>query len=84
MSKRTDLRRAMLDGNQPPAPKESQSQPGRAGTVLIGGHFEPAVRKQLKGIALEQDRTAQDVLAEALNDMFAKNGKPEIAPLDDR
>ncbi len=34
----------------------------------------PAVRKQLKQIALEEDRTVQDCLAEALNELFAAEG----------
>ena len=81
MSKRADLRAAMTTGDQPAEIEQVKpSQPGRAGTVLVAGHFDPAVRRQLKGIALDQDRTVQDLLAEALNDLFAKYSKPEIAP----
>ena len=29
---------------------------------------------------VENDTTVQNLLAEALNDLFAKYGKPEIAP----
>ena len=83
MAKTPDLGSAMEKANRPAAaiepPKESPGQPGRAGKVLIGGHFEPAVRKQLKGIAVEKETTVQDLLAEALNDLFAKHRKPEIA-----
>jgi len=32
-------------------------------------------------LAADRDTTIQDLLAEALNDLFAKYGKPEIAPL---
>ena len=39
-------------------------------------------KKQLRLLAAEQNTTIQALLAEALNDFFAKNGKPEIAPLD--
>ena len=84
MAKTPDLGSAMEKANRPAAATEPAEgiprQPGRAGTVLIGGHFEPAVRKQLKGIAVEKETTVQNLLAEALNDLFAKNGKPEIAP----
>ncbi|MBD2341967.1 hypothetical protein H6G64_34105 [Calothrix sp. FACHB-156] len=45
----------------------------------IAGHFDPAVSKQLKQLALEQDTTVQALLAEALNDLFEKYGKKAIA-----
>jgi hypothetical protein len=32
-------------------------------------------------LAVEQGRTNEDMIAEALNDLFAKYGKAEIAPL---
>ena len=54
--------------------------PSRAGTVPITGHFPRAVRDQLKILAIEQGKTVQSLQAEALNDLFAKYKKPEIAP----
>jgi hypothetical protein len=39
------------------------------------------VRAQLKIVAAEQRRDIQDLLAEALNLIFVKYGKPEIAPV---
>ena len=82
MTRRPDLCEAMMESTR----MESESPPAeivkeesaRYGNVLIGGHFDPAVRKQLKTINLDQDKTVQTLLAEALNDLFAKNGKPEI------
>ncbi len=53
---------------------------GRKDVVMIAGHFPPEVRKQLHQIALDQDTTAQRLLGEALNMLFARHGKPEIAP----
>ena len=35
-------------------------------------------------VAAEQDTTIQKLLAEALNDLFAKKGRPEIAPLEEK
>lgn len=35
--------------------------------------------KQLKLLAIERDRTAHDLLIEAVNDLFRKHGKPPIA-----
>lgn len=57
-----------------PAPK-----PGRAATKLIGGHFAPEVSMQLRIIAAEDGTTIQNLLAEALDDLFVKKGKARIA-----
>ena len=54
----------------------------RAGKRQIAAYFQPAVKKQLKLLTVENDSTVQGLLAEALNDLFAKYGKPEIAPTD--
>ena len=56
-------------------------RPGRAGKSNVTGYFPPAVKRQLRILAAEQGTTIQDLLGEALNDLFAKHGKPEIAPL---
>ena len=57
-------------------------QPGRAGTKPITVHFPEDVRSQLKLVALERRTTLHNLMAEALNDLFAKYGKPEIAPTE--
>lgn len=57
-------------------------RPGREGKSNVTGYFPPEVKKQLRLLAAEHDTTIQNLLAEALNDLFAKNGKPEIAPLE--
>ena len=64
-----------------PAPRPRSVQPpSRTGKKAVVGHFDPAVSKQLKQILLDEDRhSLQDLLAEALNDLFAKYGKPTIA-----
>lgn len=91
MAKRaTDLRQAMLqgartgvpgDGAAAEPPERAASRPGREGKTNITGYFPPAVKKQLRLLAAERETTIQNLLAEALNDFFAKHGKPEIAPL---
>jgi hypothetical protein len=53
--------------------------PSREGTVQIAAFFPEDVRTQLKVLAAEQRRDIQDMLAEALNLIFVKYGKPEIA-----
>jgi hypothetical protein len=77
---------------QPPAGRVSTSTarpvitpktvaPSRSGRVLIGGHFAPEVQTALKIIAAEERTTIQALLAEAINTVFAKRHKPEIAEI---
>ena len=37
---------------------------------------------QLRALAVERKTTVQNLMAEALNDLFAKYGKPEVAPVE--
>lgn len=53
--------------------------PSRLGKKTVAGHFDPAVSRQLRAIALEHDSTVQELLSEALNGLFEKYGKPPIA-----
>jgi len=54
----------------------------------LTGYFPPAVKHQLMQLSLDRRQstggkvTIQDLMAEALNDLFAKSGKPEIAPVN--
>jgi hypothetical protein len=43
-------------------------------------HFPEEVRRQLKAMAGEQGRDVADMVAEALNLLFAKYRRPELAP----
>lgn len=53
--------------------------PSRTGKKIVSGHFDPAVTRQLKQLALDRESTVQNLLAEALNDLFAKHSKRRIA-----
>jgi hypothetical protein len=53
--------------------------PSRSGKRQVTLWFDPAVVKQLKQIALDEDTTIQALGAEAFNDLFAKRRKPRIA-----
>ena len=77
-----DLREAMLGSRrQVASPKQAQKPgPGRAGKSNVTGYFDPEVKRQLRIMAAEHDCTIQDLVAEALNELFAKHGRPEIAP----
>ncbi len=58
--------------------------PSRAGKRQVAAYFPVPVQKQLKLLTVENDTTVQNLLAEALNDLFAKYGKPEIAPAEQK
>lgn len=55
--------------------------PSRSGRVLIGGHFAPEVQTALKIIAAQERTTVQALLEEAIDTVFAKRHKPEIAAI---
>lgn len=59
--------------------KSQPAPPGRAGKKMISAHFDPAVARQLKQLALDRETTLQNLMAEALNDLFAKHGRQRIA-----
>lgn len=63
--------------------EESQAghevQPSRQGKKGIIGYFDPAVSKQLRQIALDEESSVQELLREAINDLFQKRGKASIA-----
>jgi len=62
-------------------PTKANNPPSRTGRVLVGAHFAPEVQTALKIIAAEERTTMQALLAEAINAVFAKRHKPEIAEI---
>ena len=72
---------ARVRANDPQEGKGPHFRPGRDGKSNVTGYFPSEVKKQLRILAAERSTTIQDLLAEALNDLFAKNGKPEIVPM---
>jgi len=93
MSKRVDLVSALKNASgktqsknispdsKPSLIKESPpgTPPSRQGKKAITGFFDPVVSRQLKQLALNEDRTIQLLLAEALNDLFEKYNQKPIA-----
>jgi hypothetical protein len=64
----------------PPAlPAGRTVQRSRIGKVSIGVWVDPAVRKQLAQLALDTDKDQADLIAEGLNLLFERYGKPPIA-----
>jgi hypothetical protein len=71
---------------QDPAPTEvTKDKKAVKDTVLIGAHFPRAVRRsmaQLQADPRNDGKKINDLLAEALNDLFAKYNVPQTANLD--
>ena len=63
----------------PVTPNGRTVQRSRIGKVSIGVWVDPAVRKQLAQLSLDTDKDQSDLLAEALNLLFERYGKPSIA-----
>ena len=93
MASKPDLRQAISNlgiHRQPDMAREGPSpssrtisphfRPSREGKATVSGYYPREVRKQLRSMAAEQETTIEDLLAEALNDLFAKYKKPELAP----
>jgi hypothetical protein len=63
-----------------PVTSSSPRAPARVGKKAIAGFFDVEVSRQLKQIGLDNgDTSVQGLLAEALNLLFEKYGKPPIA-----
>lgn len=59
-----------------PAGRAKRQPDGRRGILV---RARPEAWKALKTIALDGERTLQDVMTEAINDMLAKHNKPPVA-----
>jgi hypothetical protein len=78
----TDSKIVMADSISPEASTDATQRyvtPARRGKKAVSGHFDPAVQRQLNQMALDEDASVQALLREAINDLFAKRGKPTIA-----
>jgi hypothetical protein len=89
---RTGLQAALRSSAKgaPPTPEAGSSkpeasdrlaiQPSRMGKVNVTGYFPPEVKASLRLVQAKRGGTIQDILAEALNDLFSKYRVPESAP----
>ena len=61
--------------------KQAKKKTGtsRAGQRFIAGHVSPEALKQFTLLRVQQDKEAQELLVEAINDLFAKYGLSRIA-----
>jgi hypothetical protein len=79
-----ELAGTALPDKEPTASGKSKKAGGKD-TVLIGAHFPRAVRRslaQLQADPRNDGKKINDLLAEALNDLFAKYNVPQTAKLD--
>ena len=65
--------------NKARKPAKAESRPHRVGRQFIAAHVPQEAAKQFKLLAVQQDRTTQGMLIEALNDLFAKYNLSRIA-----
>ncbi len=90
MAKKPNKLAAALEGataerEAPAAPRPSKKVPAKADkgdgkTVLIGGHFDPAVARQLAIISAEEGTNKRELMMEAFNMLFKKKGKEVLTP----
>jgi hypothetical protein len=64
---------------EPATPTPAVPGATKRGKHLISAMFEPAAYRQFGMLSAELGVAKQDLLREALNDLFKKHGKPPIA-----
>jgi hypothetical protein len=57
----------------------SSLPPSRIGKRAVIVYVDPGASKQLKQMALDSETSVQELVREALNDLFQKHRKPAIA-----
>jgi len=78
---RAESARVLLEARHTRKPAtQGKPQASREGTAPITVHLPKIVRRQLKTLAAEEERKVEDMVSEALNLLFVKYRKAEIAP----
>lgn len=70
------------DGTERPSSSKRATKKSKA--IMIGAHFDPATRRfiaLLQADPRNEGKQINDLLVEALNDLFAKYGVPQGAKL---
>jgi hypothetical protein len=57
-----------------------EPRPDRAGKRFIAGYFPEAIYRQLRQLSLDEGKTNQELLTEALALLFKRYGKTIIRP----
>ena len=64
------------------APAQPAAPISREGKVNVSAYFPPEVKASLRLVQAKRGGKVQDLLAEALNLLFAKYNVPETAPVE--
>jgi hypothetical protein len=72
-------RHASLIGEQETRAVPPSNRPDRTGKRLLGAHIPEAAHRQFRILAAERGLANNELLREAINDLFAKYGKQSIA-----
>jgi hypothetical protein len=67
----------------PPENRKTTAESSSRGRML-GSHVPPEAKLQFDVLSAEQGKTKEDLHAEAINNLFAKYGKPELCPIKGR
>jgi hypothetical protein len=81
MSKMSEVRAQLEKQAKPPEPRaqsKNSTAKGRDGKIHIGAYLDPAFRKSLRMVQAQTDSDMQELLAQALNDLFRKHNVPVI------
>ena len=68
-----------LAKKEEPAAAAVREAPSRRGSKHVGGYFAPEVARQLRRMAVDEDTSIQNLLAESLNLLFQSRELPTIA-----
>ena len=80
MPKTNSLKEALrASAEAEPAASGSPDPGAQRRTRQIAAHFPEEVYRQLRVLCATEGRTGRECLAEALNDLFKKYGRPPIA-----
>jgi hypothetical protein len=79
MAKAGSLFRTKPEGKAAAPPATVEAKTPKRGKHLISGLFEAPTYRQFTTLAAELGLQRQDLLREALNDVFVKHGKQPIA-----
>lgn len=83
MSKMSEVRAQLAKQAKPPELEQKSKgkdslAKGRDGKIHVGAYLDPAFRKSLRMVQAQTDSDMQELLAQALNDLFRKYNVPVV------